>query len=319
MTPIIDGSGFREAVLAGLSARPRRIPCRFLYDTAGVALFERITALDSYPLCRAETALLDRHAADIAARVGAVATVIEPGAGTMVKTRRLLAALDPVAYAPIDVAGAVLQEAARSLAGEFPHLAIVPMVADFTAGLTLPPGLDRSGPVLVFFPGSTIGNLSPAAARDFLAGCGRLAGAGGWVLVGVDPVRDPRLLHRAYDDPQGVTAAFTRNLLARANRELGADFALGQFDHRAWWNAREGRMELHLVCTSTQQVTVAGCSFLFRSGDTIHVEDCYKYAPEHFHWLARQAGLSPAATWMDEDGLFSLHLLRPGAAPRLPS
>ncbi|HSV29407.1 MAG TPA: L-histidine N(alpha)-methyltransferase [Candidatus Omnitrophota bacterium] len=304
-----DGNddGFREAVLDGLTRRPRRIPCRFLYDAVGSALFERITELPDYHLTRAETALLARHGPAIAASVGAGVTVVEYGAGSMRKTRLLLAELDrPSAYVPVDVSQDFLVQSARRLGADLSDLPVVPLVADFTKPLTLPP--PAQGPVLVFFPGSTIGNLRPAEARDLMVRSARLAGPGGWLLVGVDPVRDAARLHRAYDDPQGITATFTRNLLARANRELGADFDLDCFDHAAWWNAREGRVEISLVANRRQQVAVAGHPFAFRSGESIHVEDCYKYSVEQFQWLARQSGFEPVSCWADED--FSLHLLK---------
>jgi L-histidine N-alpha-methyltransferase len=311
MRRVPAGDGFREAVLEGLSHRPRRIPCRYLYDTVGSALFERITEMPSYHLTRAETALLARHAAAIAAQVGPGARVAELGAGSMRKTRLLLAALkDPADYVPIDVAGDALAQAARRLAAEFPALPVLPLVADFNRPLALPPATGNA-PLLMFFPGSTIGNLRPAEACSLLARLARMAGRRGWVLVGVDPVRDPDRLHAAYDDPDGITAAFIRNVLARANRELDADFDLEHFDHNAVWNARESRVEISLVANGRRVVTVAGQPFAFRSGDAIAIEECYKYSPEQFHWLARQAGLVPAATWVDDS--FSLHLLK--AAP----
>lgn len=304
-------AGFREAVLGGLSHRPRRIPCRYLYDDVGSALFERITELPTYHLTRAETALLARHAGAIAALVGPQARVAELGAGSMRKTRLLLAALaNPSDYVPIDVAGDSLAQAARRLAAEFPALTVQPLVVDFTHPLALPPG-DPKSPLLVFFPGSTIGNLRPAEACALLARLGRLTGPRGWILVGVDPVRDAARLHAAYDDPEGITAAFIHNLLARANRELDANIDLDRFDHNALWNARESRVEISLVANGRQMVTIADQPFAFRSGDAIAVEECYKYSPEQFHWLARQAGLKPAATWVDDD--FSLHLLKAAA------
>jgi len=302
---------FAAALLAGLARRPRRIPCRFLYDAAGSALFERITGLETYYLTRAETALLGRAGPAVAAMVGPGATVVEPGAGAMRKTRLLLAALERArAYVPVDVAGGFVRAAASRLAAERPDLAVVPVVADFTRLLPLPP-LARAEPVLVFFPGSTIGNLAPAQAVRFLARMAAIAGPCGWVLVGVDPVHDRDRLLAAYDDAEGLTAAFMRNLLRRANRDLGAGFDPQAFDHRVRWNADAGRIEHRLVCRRAQKVTVAGRSFHFRRGEAIHAEDCHKYPPAHFHRLAARAGLRPAATWLHGEGLFSLHLLRP--------
>lgn len=313
MTPHPPADGFLEAVLEGLAASPRALPCTFLYDTEGAALFEQITELPEYYLTRSEIGLLRRHGGDIAARLGPRARVVEFGAGSMRKTRLLLAALDrPAAYVPVDVARDVLLLAARRIAADWPDLAVSPLVGDFRRLTVLPPD-DGGGPVLGFFPGSTIGNLRPVEARDFLRRAARLLGPGGRLLIGVDPVKDPRVLEAAYDDAQGVTAAFIRNILARANRELGADFDPMAFDHRAWWNAREGRVEIHLVAGRRQVVTVAGHRFHFRRGDTIHVENCYKYSPEQFHWLARQAGLAVEAAWIDDERRFSLHLLAPAS------
>lgn len=304
-----SGDGFGAAVLAGLAARPRHIPCRHLYDAEGSALFERITELDEYYLSRCETGLLARHGAEVAAVVGAGARVVEFGAGSMRKTRLLLDALTaPAAYVPVDVCRDALVLAARRLAADRPGLAVTPLVADFTHPLTLPPAPDDD-PVLAFFPGSTIGNLSPSQARDFLCRVARLTGRRGWLLVGVDLVKDPAVIEAAYDDRHGVTAMFLRNLLARANRELGADFDLDGFDHTARWNGREGRVEIHLVANRSQTATVAGEAFRFRRGDAIHVEDCYKYSVPQFQWLARQGGFVPAAHWVDAEGLFSLHML----------
>ncbi|MEW5726487.1 MAG: L-histidine N(alpha)-methyltransferase [Pseudomonadota bacterium] len=309
MKPEPHHDGFREAVLAGLAARPRHIPCRYLYDSEGSALFDRITELEDYYLTRAETALLARHGPDVAALVGRGARVVEFGAGSMRKTRLLLKALRaPSAYVPVDVCRDALLLAARRLAAEHPGLAVAPLVADFLHPLALPPD-PGGGPVLGFFPGSTIGNLTPVQARDFLRRAARLFGRGGWLLVGVDLAKDPRVIEAAYDDRHGVTALFVRNLLARANRELEADFDLDAFDHTARWNAREGRLEIHLVANRGQAVSVAGQEFRFRRGDAIHVEDCYKYSVGQFQWLARQGGFVPAAHWVDAAGLFSLHLL----------
>lgn len=302
---------FAEALLAGLSATPRALPCKYLYDCEGLALFEQITQLDEYYLTRTEMALLVRHGGDIATRIGPCARVVEFGAGSMRKTRALLAALDrPAAYIPIDVSREAMLLAARRIAAEHPGLSVTPLVGDFCRPLTLPPDQNGGdGPVLGFFPGSTIGNMQPMAARDFLRRAARLVGPAGRLLVGVDLVKDARILEAAYDDCQGVTAAFIRNILVRANREADADFEPAGFDHRAWWNARECRIEIHLVAGRRQAVTVAGRRFAFRRGDTIHVENCYKYAVEQFQWLARQAGLSAEAVWVDPARMFSLHLL----------
>ncbi len=314
MKTVPPTDGFREAMLAGLSHRPRAVPCKYLYDNEGSELFERITGLEEYYPTRTEIGILAARGPDIAALVGPGARVVEFGAGSMRKTRLLLSALQrPAAYLPIDVAREPLLLAARRVANDYPGLTVIPLVADFNHPLVLPPdpeAADGESPVLGFFPGSTIGNMNPGDARDFLRRVARLVGAGGRLLVGVDLVKDPRVLETAYDDSLGVTTAFIRNLLARANRELDADFDPTAFDHRAWWNAREGRIEIHLVAGRRQRVHVAGQLFSFRRGDLIHVEDCYKYTIEQFRWLARLGGFHAEAVWTDEDSLFSLHMLR---------
>jgi L-histidine Nalpha-methyltransferase len=298
--------GFSAALRRGLAKHPRSIPCQFLYDSAGSALFERITTLESYYLTRAETALLHRSAPMIAALIGPGARVVEPGAGAMVKTRVLLRALDrPAAYVPVDVAGPQLRAEAGRLAMERPDITITPVEGDFRRAMPLPPG---QGPVVVFFPGSTLGNLPPAEAVRLLA---RMAELGDWVLVGVDPVCSPRLLVPAYADADGVTARFMRNVLVRANCETGATFRPEYFDHRVRWNPTACRVEHRLTCRRPHTVRAGGRRIHFRRGDAIHVEDCHKYPPAAFRRLAAQAGLVPAASWQDADGLFSLHLLRP--------
>ena len=304
---------FEAALLAGLSRRPRRVPCRFLYDHVGSALFERIAALDCYYPARAEKALLAEAVPGVAAMIGPGARVVEPGAGAMGKSRQLLAALPcPAAYVPVDVAAGFMRDAARRLAAEMPDLAIQPVVADFTRHFRLPPvaAAAEAGPLVVFFPGSTIGNLAPPEATGFLARMAALAGRDGWVMIGVDPVRDPARLLAAYDDAEGVTAAFMRNLLVRANRECGAGFRPEWFDHRVEWNPRYARVEHRLVCRRFHQVSLAGRRFSLRRGEAIEAEHCHKYSPAAFRRLAAAAGLRPAATWMHRDGLFSLHLLR---------
>lgn len=305
---------FRTALLDGLSRRPRAIPCKYLYDSEGSALFERITELDEYYPTRTEIALLHSAGGDIARRVGPGARVVEFGCGSMRKTRLLLAALErPSAYVAIDVAREPLLLGARRLAAAHPGLLVLPVEADFTGTLDLPAELNGGGPLLGFFPGSTIGNMRPHQARAFLRRAARLLGPGGRLLVGVDLVKDPQVLEAAYDDPQGITATFIRNVLERANRDLDAGFDTAGFDHRAWWNAREGRIEIHLVAARRQVVAVDGHRFAFRRGDAIAIEECYKYGPDQFRWLARLGGFEPEAAWIDPARLFSLHLL---AIPR---
>lgn len=302
---------FRRAVLTGLAGMPRRIPCKYLYDEAGSALFDAICTLPEYPLTRAETTLLDRYAADIAGMVGPGRWVVELGAGSMRKTRRLLAALQaPAGYVPVDIAAGPLAAQARRLAAEFPGLAVAPQAADFTQRLPMPEAA-AAGPALAFFPGSTIGNLRRPEALALLARVAGAVGAGGALLVGVDLIKERRRLEAAYDDAGGVTAAFTRNLLARLARELGAEVDPRDFDHRARWNAAAARVEIHLVSRRRQMIRLGGRQFGFHTGQAIHIEDSHKYDVSGFQRLAAQAGFRPAATWIEAEAGFSLHLLRP--------
>jgi L-histidine Nalpha-methyltransferase len=310
MTADAEAEGFRRAVLAGLARRPRRIPCKYLYDAAGSALFERICTLDEYYLTRTETALLRDHGGDIARLAGPGRTVVDLGAGSMEKARLLLSALEgPAAYVPIDIAREPLLAHGRRLAADFPALQVAPVAADFTGELTLPPL--GPGRMLAFFPGSTIGNMRPNEAAAFLARVRRMMGRHGLLLIGVDLVKDAGRLHAAYDDRAGVTAAFIRNLLVRMRRELGSTLDPAAFDHRARWNARLSRVEIHLVSRHRQRGMLAGQPVQFRRGHAIHIENCYKYEVAGFHRLAARAGLDAVATWTDPARLYSLHLLAP--------
>ncbi len=301
---------FRRDLLEGLAARPRRIPCKHLYDRTGSALFERICTLPEYYLTRAELALLDRHAAAIAALCGTGVRLVEFGSGSSRKVRRLLPVLRPSQYVPVDVSADFLHAETAALAADFPWLSAVPVCADFTRPFRLPPPpRGDGGRVVGFFPGSTIGNFAPVEAEGFLRRARALLGPGGLMLVGVDTRKDARRLHAAYNDAAGVTARFTLNLLARANRELGADFDLAAFEHRARWLPAEGRVRIEIVSRRAQVVRVDGAAFGFAAAETVHVEDSYKYAPAEFQELARAAGFAPQAVWFDPDGLFSLHAL----------
>lgn len=302
---------FIHALREGLSKDHPAIPCKFLYDDAGSVLFEEITNLPEYYPTRTERKLLREVCPDVADIIGPNAVVLEFGAGSMRKTRALLSALSrPKAYLPIDVSGEYLLSQTAGLSGQFPGLHIQPIVADFTEPLNLPPDLDANAPLLGFFPGSTIGNLSPAQGRDFLKNTSRMMGPNALMLVGVDLAKDPSILQAAYDDAQGVTAKFTRNLLVRANREAGTDFQVDHFDHHVWWNARESRIEISLMASKPMDVMLGVERFSFRRGDKIHVENCYKYSTEQISWLARMGGWTLEQSWEDEYGLYAMHLLR---------
>jgi len=300
---------FLQDVLDGLRAAPRSLPSKYLYDAEGSVLFERITTLDAYYPTRTERAILARCVPDVARLVGAGAVVIEYGSGSSSKTRVLLDGLrDAAAYVPIDISREHLLDSAAGLAAEYESLTVVPIVADYTRRLELP--VLPPGPRLAFFPGSTIGNFDPAEARAFL-GCVRdTVGVGGWLLLGVDLVKDAAVLELAYDDPQGVTAAFNRNVLVRINRELGADFAPDAFEHKAVYASDAGRVEMHLVAGTDQRVSVAGERFRFRAGESIHTENAYKYTIQGAEALARSAGFALVESWNDARDWFAVLLLR---------
>lgn len=299
---------FHTAVLRGLSRRPRRIPCRFLYDRRGAELFEEICRLEEYYPTRTERGLLARYAGDIAKLAGARPRLLEFGGCSPDKARILFDATGPSAYLPVDICREALTASVIDLARERPDLQVKPIHADFTRPFPLPPG---DGPLLAFFPGSTIGNMAPRQALRFLAWTRHLLGRDGAMLVGVDLKKAHERLFAAYNDARGVTSAFILNLIERINRELGGDFDLTGYGHSAIYNAGDGRMELHIVSRWDQMVHVLGQTFRFRRGDAIHAEDSHKYSIAEFQALARRAGFSPAAAWSDGEGLFSLHYLRP--------
>jgi L-histidine Nalpha-methyltransferase len=300
-------------VLAGLKQQPKTLPCRYFYDARGSELFERITELAEYYPTRAEIALLQAHADEMAALAGPGCCLIEFGSGSSRKTDILLRALaDLAAYIPIDISEAALAGAVGRLGREFPALRVWPVHADFNADLKLPAAL-RPARRLGFFPGSTIGNFEPGEAIAFLRRARALLGPNSGFIIGADLKKDVGMLTRAYDDGEGVTAAFNLNLLARINRELGADFDLGGFAHLAVYNEEAGRIEMHLRSTRAQVVAILGERFRFREGETIHTENSHKYTVEEFGALAREAGWEPRAVWTGPERLFSVHYLAPGA------
>jgi len=302
---------FRDCVLEGLGRRVKAIPCRFLYDARGSMLFEAICELPEYYPTRTETAILGAYAPEIAALMGPHCQLVEFGSGSSRKVRLLLNALvDPEAYVAIDISREALRHAANSLAAALPGLAVVAVCADYMRPLELPELLaGGGGRRLGFFPGSTIGNLDPATAIEFLVGCRSVVGADGAMLVGVDLKKDPTLLHAAYNDSAGVTAAFNLNLLERINRELGGDFNLTRFSHDAFYNDRAGKIEIYIRSRADQIVTVAGRRFRFANGERIHTEDSWKYAVSEFQQLAARAGYRAVRCWTDPAALFSVHLL----------
>jgi dimethylhistidine N-methyltransferase len=297
---------FAEALISGLRREPKELPCKYFYDAAGSELFDRICELPEYYPTRTETALLKQHAAEFAALMGKNVDLIEFGAGSLQKVGYLLGALDsPNAYMPIDISGDYLKDMAGKLRSAHPGLQVRPIVADFTKPLGLPvSGARRIG----FFPGSTIGNFTHAEAFSFLERAARLL-RGGALLIGVDLIKDPAILHAAYNDAAGVTALFNKNILARANREMGSDFNLDAFAHYAPYNPVAQRIEMHLISLEKQTVNLGGATASFAEGETIHTENSHKYSVEGFRALAASAGFVPKTVWQDSKGLFSLHWL----------
>ncbi len=306
--PIETADPFATDILAGLSAKPKRLPPKYFYDAAGSALFERITQLPEYYPTRCELALLRDNAPAIASLFPPNCALIEFGAGSSRKARLLLGAAATVgAYVPVDISGDFLQQDAAQLRRDFPHLAVYPVVGDFTQSFAIP------GPIVMlprvgFFPGSTIGNFEPHEAAQFLRHAGAILGHGAVLVIGVDLVKDTKILCPAYNDAEGVTAKFNLNLLARINRELGANFDLTTFEHHACYNREHNRIEMHLASTKRQKVKVNGKTIGFRAGETIHTENSYKYTVESFQALARGSGWLPLQVW--SDGNFSVHALR---------
>ena len=300
---------FARDLLAGLSSTPRSVSPKYFYDAPGSLLFDRICELPEYYPTRIELGLLSGHAREIAWQVGPRAEIVEFGAGSLRKVRLLLDAMDrPVRYLPIDISGEHLGAAAQVLRRDYPGLHVQPLVADYTRHMLLPAPGEDAGQRVGFFPGSTIGNFTPAEALHFLQMAAQVL-RGGALLLGADLVKDPAVLHAAYNDTQGVTAAFNLNLLVRANRELGCNFDLAQFAHSAFYNAPLQRIEMHLVSRRRQQVRVCGRCFEFAEGETLHTENSYKFTLDGLQALARQAGFIPGPVWTDPQKLFSLHWL----------
>jgi dimethylhistidine N-methyltransferase len=307
--PSDDDSTFAQAALAGLAGSPKTLPCQFFYDARGSELFEKITDVPEYYPTRTEASILTACAGEIAAETPTGSVLVEFGSGSSRKTEILLTALDALkAYVPIDVSGSALDEARERLSTRFPNLIVHPIVGDFRADLILPDDL-ASRPRLGFFPGSTIGNFAPREAADLLRSMAASLALGGRLIIGVDLRKDRARLLPAYNDAAGVTAAFNLNLLVRANRELGADFDLAGFEHEAIFNDEKSRIEMHLISTRRQTVSLLGRRFEFRPGESIHTENSHKYSVSDFGDLARSAGWTPRRVWTDEQALFSVHEL----------
>jgi dimethylhistidine N-methyltransferase len=301
---------FLADALAGLRQPQKSLPCKYFYDAEGSKLFDQICTLREYYPTRTELAILRAHAGAMARCLGPDTLLIEYGSGSSVKTRLLLDRLvRPVAYVPVDISREHLFESALALRLDYPSLPVLPVCADFAAPFALPRLSRPTARRTVYFPGSTIGNFTNAAARGLLAGVARRVGPGGAFLVGVDLKKDPRVLERAYDDSRGVTAAFNLNLLARMNRELDADFDLSRFRHRAVWVEAASRIEMHLVSQVEQVVHLDDVAIHFARGESICTEHSHKYTLEGFADLARRAGLVVRRVWCDPRQRFSVQYL----------
>lgn len=306
------------AVHAGLTATPKTLPCRFFYDPEGSDLFEQICELPEYYVTRTEDEILRSRAGEIVAALPGQVDLVELGSGSSRKTRRLIEALlerqRTLRYLPIDISESMLRETAHTLSRDYPRLAVDPLPLEYGAALERLPR-KRRGPMLVLFLGGNLGNFDPSAAIGFLRQITAAMQPEDGLLLGLDLHKETTVLNAAYDDRQGVTARFNLNLLRRLNRELGTDFDLDAFRHRAFYNEEEGRVEMHLVSLRDQEVTVAGEPVTFRAGETIHTENSYKYTFAQIQALAHAAGFSLRRQWTDEQDYFSVNLLSPKEQP----
>lgn len=295
-------------VLGGLSQKPKWISPKYFYDSKGSELFEQITELEEYYVTRTEMTLLDQHLPEIGEILGPQVCLIEYGSGSSKKIRKLLETITPTAYVPIDISLEHLRVNARALHSDFPHLHVYPVCADITQPFDLPEAtakLDKVG----FFPGSSIGNFDPQDAQTFLQTVHATLGEGADLIIGVDRKKPIEVLEDAYNDAQGVTAAFNLNVLRHLNQRLDADFVIDQFEHDARYNATLGCVQMFLKSLTTQQVTISGQTVTFGSQEELHTENSYKYHPDEFNDLAQRAGFTVKRQWTDEQAWFSLYLL----------
>ncbi len=299
---------FKTEVLAGLSATPKQIAPKFFYDERGSELFEAITETREYYPTRTEIQIIESACQELTGVLGAHGLLIELGSGSTRKIRNLLSCLQPQIYMPIDISGDHLQKQSAALAKDFPQIQIHAVCADYTQGLQLPE-IDLQLSRAAFYPGSSIGNFEPKQAVMILRHLATQLGTGGTLLIGVDLQKDVAVLNAAYNDAQGITAAFNQNLLQRINSELQGNFDLNRFAHRAAYNAVLGRMEMHLVSQGDQRVRVAGVGFHFADGESIHTENSYKYTLAGFAELAEQSGFRVAQVWTDANHYFSVQAL----------
>ncbi len=299
-------TAFARDVIDGLKRQPKQLSPKYFYDEAGSELFEQITQLPEYYPTRTELDILRDHGTDIAAIIPKGAALVEFGAGATTKVRLLLERCAFSAYVPVDISGAFLNGQADALRKDFPQLAVHPVVADFTASFTLPDAV-KAMPKVGFFPGSTLGNFEPHEACAFLRSVRAILGDGATMIIGVDLEKDEKVLHDAYNDAAGITGNFNKNVLVRINRELGGNFDLSGFTHRAIYNRERHRIEMHLISLKAQTVRILGESISFGAGESIHTESSYKYSIDRFQELARSAGWKLQASWTDPQKMFSVH------------
>lgn len=302
---------FNKDVVHGLSQQQKSIPCKWFYDETGSVLFEAITKTAEYYPARVETRLLKQVVKGIAEIIPDLSLVVEPGSGASVKTRLLLSSQPQLkTYVPIDISAQFLNDIALQLQQDYLNIEIIPLVGDFTS-MHAPIDFNNHNARMVFFPGSTIGNFSPEEARLLLKSFHYLAGNQGWLLIGVDSTQNESQLLAAYNDSAGVTAEFNKNLLVRANRELEANFVEEQFLHEARFNKAEGRVEMHLVSSCAQTVTIDGQNFDFAAGESIFTENCYKYTRQRFLSIAHECDWHMEHVWQDQiESEFELFLLK---------
>ncbi len=302
---------FLRDVQRGLQASPKTLPCKYFYDERGSQLFDEICELPEYYPTRTELGIMGRDGDEMAAALGPACLVVEYGSGSSMKTRLLLDRLEEAAgYVPVDISREHLLASAAALAAEYPSLEVLPVCADFAQPFELPAPSRSPKRTAVYFPGSTIGNFTADQAEALLGQVRDLVGPGGSMLVGVDLVKEASVLERAYDDAAGVTAAFNLNLLERMNRELGADFAVERFRHRAVWCPEPSRIEMHLVSETDQSVRLGDATISFAAGESICTEHSHKYSRESFAAISDRAGLDVERVWTDDAELFSVQALR---------
>jgi dimethylhistidine N-methyltransferase len=301
-------SAFAGDVIGDLAKQPKKLSPKYFYDARGSELFEQITVLPEYYPTRTELSILRDRGSDIAKIIPQGAALIEFGAGATTKVRLLLERCKFGAYVPVDISGDFLNAQAEGLRNDFPDLDVYPVAADFTAPFELPAAI-ADMPKVGFFPGSTLGNFEPDEARAFLRSARDILGQDAQMIIGVDLEKDERVLYDAYNDAAGVTARFNLNILARVNRELGGNFDLSAFAHRAIYNRDRHRIEMYLVSKKPQTARLHGRSFFFRTGESIHTESSYKYSTDRFNALAKGSGWTPIAAWTDPERMFSVHAL----------